>query len=431
MFKRNKLSQFKKSLRTVVLDDAQKTACRETIVAFMKTHPVRISEGARLKNQNRGNIFTFLTQKHMYATLAIILTLLAGSGTAFAAENTLPGDTLYGVKIHVNEPVREALAISENAKNEWATVVTERRLDEATKLSVEGKLTAEAENALKIRIVEQTDKIQKHIASLKASGEVETASNMSAQLESILNIHQEILNALDEDENKDESKDTEKNEKPPNEIRPLLKELHNEKEQIKSIQKEMNEEVRENKKENSKEAAENRMHASQNHIDEVQKFFVSKNVTATSSAMIKLEEARKVQAKGKVELDTGNFGAAFELFGKAQRIAQEAKITVQLRNELKKDDHVKKILDRVEERKDKITDDLKQLREDKKETLEKINEELDKKIEDVREMKKDFFEQSKEKREELKQREEKLNEEIKAEIKAKIELQNDIKIIKD
>ena len=118
MWKIRKISQFKKQMQSIVLDAAKKEESKENIIAYMKMHPVRKLETSRLKLQTRGNIL-FFNREHMYAKIATLLILLSGTGTAFAAENTIPGDTLYGVKVNINETVRGALALSTEAKSNW------------------------------------------------------------------------------------------------------------------------------------------------------------------------------------------------------------------------------------------------------------------------------------------------------------------------
>ncbi len=59
------------------------------------------------------------------------------------AQNSVPGDTLYGVKINVNEPMHNAFSFSEKAKAEADLDEAGARVEEANKLSANGKLSAE------------------------------------------------------------------------------------------------------------------------------------------------------------------------------------------------------------------------------------------------------------------------------------------------
>ncbi len=76
------------------------------------------------------------------------LVLVVGSGTAFAAEGSLPGDALYPMKVSVVEPAVGALQFSDAAKAEWNEKVATTRLAEAQTLADEGRLTPEASTEL-------------------------------------------------------------------------------------------------------------------------------------------------------------------------------------------------------------------------------------------------------------------------------------------
>ncbi len=87
-------------------------------------------------------------QLRVLAPLAIVL--LIGSGTSFAAEGALPGDTLYPVKVYVNEGVALSLARSSKAKAEAHAALAERRVAEAQALAAEGRLDATTTEALAV-----------------------------------------------------------------------------------------------------------------------------------------------------------------------------------------------------------------------------------------------------------------------------------------
>lgn len=372
MFKFIKLSQFKKCLQTIVLEHAKKDAVKENIVAYMNMHPVRKNVSDRLKSQNRGNILFFNTQ-HMYAKIATLLILLSGSGTAFAAENTIPGDSLYPIKIHINEPVREALAVSSEAKANWNAEVAERRLDEASKLAVQGKLSAELGTKLETKFVEQTQKIKDRIAKLQEAGKDDSASELSTRLQSALQIHSEILDTLNS------ATDT-----PRQEIKPLLKQLKEEVESMKEIKSKMDDEHEKKSAPDVKVAAQNHMNMALKQIEKVQELINSQSGTTTSSAAAKLEEAQKVYNEGKTSFDAEDYKAAFISFGNAQRLAAEARIVTHVQHDLKIDERMKKVFEKIDEHKIKAGDKFQEKKEeieDKIKTNEHRKEEMKNRIE--------------------------------------------------
>src|SRR6185503_10342710 len=61
----------------------------------------------------------FFAPRFAGAFAALLLIVVAGSGTAYAAKGALPGDLLYSVKTNVNEPIEGALAFSTESKIEY------------------------------------------------------------------------------------------------------------------------------------------------------------------------------------------------------------------------------------------------------------------------------------------------------------------------
>ncbi len=366
MWKIQKISQFKKQVQRIVLDAQQKDMTRENILAYMQTHPVRKSVSKRLKLHGEKNIL-FFNMQHMYAKIATILILLSGTGTAFAAENTVPGDTLYPVKVHVNEPVRGILAVSPEAKAHWDAQLAERRLDEASKLATHGKLTAEIETRLESKFAEQTQKVKDRISKLQEAGKNDIASELSTRLESALQIHSQILDTLST------ATDT-----PKQDIKPLLKELKEEVESMKEIKIKMNDENKKKSGLDVKVAAENHMNMALKQITRVKELLTSKNVSSTSSASIKLEEAQKAYDEGKKFFDAENYSEAFIAFGNAQRLAAEARIVTHVEHDLKIDEQMHKILEKIDEKKLKIEDRLQKNLEIETKLKEKVLDQKEK-----------------------------------------------------
>lgn len=69
------------------------------------------------------------------ATFALALVFVAVGAYAMA-ERALPGDALYGMKLRVNEGVREALATSDEDELLWGIGQLERRLAETERIAV-------------------------------------------------------------------------------------------------------------------------------------------------------------------------------------------------------------------------------------------------------------------------------------------------------
>ena len=129
--------------------------------------------------------------------MTIIITLLiaavVGGGTSMVAENALPGDLLYPVKISINEEVRAALAFSGGAKADWEARRAERRLEEAAKLAEKGELKAEVLAKIESNFSAHADRVKTRIQEMEARGQTKAAVDLATKFEQSLQSHQDIL----------------------------------------------------------------------------------------------------------------------------------------------------------------------------------------------------------------------------------------------
>src|SRR3989344_949142 len=119
-----------KKANSVTLSKAERSVGRERLLAFM-----RGSEAATVLT-SKNWAARFLTP----AMVSLVAVFIAGGGVSLASENSLPGDLLYPVKVYVNEEVRAAFSASAESKAGWEARRAERRLEEAERLAVQGKL---------------------------------------------------------------------------------------------------------------------------------------------------------------------------------------------------------------------------------------------------------------------------------------------------
>lgn len=171
---------------------------------------------AYLRNATHGELFAAPTPSpvqspYVYASFftfqravsfALVLVVLAGSTTAYAAQGALPGDVLYAIKTKINEPATGALAFSTEAKANYYASLAERRMEEAQMLAAKGKLDAPTKKILE-------DSIALHVAATDSETEElsdedpAAAAEVSARFSSTLSAHSEILAELG-DGSKDE-----------------------------------------------------------------------------------------------------------------------------------------------------------------------------------------------------------------------------------
>ncbi|HEY4515091.1 MAG TPA: DUF5667 domain-containing protein [Candidatus Paceibacterota bacterium] len=186
----------------VVLSDAERGAMRSSLVDYLAKNPAVAKAMARFAESRRAGkpVSTYssyhaLLQNLIYTNympIAILLVILLGGGTSFAAERANPGDALYSVKTGVNENVRGMFTVGAEAEANWEARLAERRLEEANNLEAEGRLDADVEQDISVEVEKHADKSQKEIAKLEADGKAEAASSARVRLSQALTVHEDI-----------------------------------------------------------------------------------------------------------------------------------------------------------------------------------------------------------------------------------------------
>lgn len=328
-----KLRQFIKTSKQVHLTEDEFRAGREKFMIYMQENPVRNAEDARHIWQRP----LFLTQRPMFATIATIVILALSGGTAAAAEGSVPGSSLYPIKVYVNEQVRAALAVSPQAKVNWEARRAERRLEEVTKLVADNKLTASTSVQLGEQFKKHAERVQERIERMEEKGNVENAAWVKHRFEASLKAHQAILERFTTPPSSTTSttstvpaQTTPVTTTPEVNLRPLLIELKLKlKEEKREEKREQKDERKEDRREEKVEkVAEHAMKSALHKINTVsiliarvkEKF----GADAIVRAQVKLDLARRAYVDGKAAFDAKIYEKAIELFKEAYTLAQEA-----------------------------------------------------------------------------------------------------------
>lgn len=165
-------------------------------------------------------IIPSLKFKYMPIVAIILAVILGGGGTVAAAQNDLPGDALYGVKL-ASEKVAETFAFGDEEKVDRAAKFAERRANEIALLKAkavqgiaegqEGAVVPDSEVAPGIaqaadNLEERINKMKERIDELKAhdsEGTLRVASVLEAKVE----LWEEVLAAVESSESKAELKE--------------------------------------------------------------------------------------------------------------------------------------------------------------------------------------------------------------------------------
>lgn len=105
----------------------------------------------------------------LMAAAVLVLCASGGGFVAFAAERALPGDALYGVKIHVNEAIRERLQLTDEARSAWELERLHRRIDEMRKLEARGDAEEQVDVAIGEHIERAAAVVEARIDALPAA----------------------------------------------------------------------------------------------------------------------------------------------------------------------------------------------------------------------------------------------------------------------
>ena len=129
----NIIKQLKSGAKGTKLSFSEKEAIRNTLLVHVKQNP---SQRNIFENYSIRSPFSMESFRSKRVTAGIvILGLLLGGSVSFAAENALPGDALFPIKVNVNEKIRGAVAVTSKAKSEWDVRLVERRIEEVEKIA--------------------------------------------------------------------------------------------------------------------------------------------------------------------------------------------------------------------------------------------------------------------------------------------------------
>jgi hypothetical protein len=189
------------------LSDAERARTRAFLKRYMEMHPpvphtarpafvqaVSMFMVVRLKNAVRSVQSLQINTPYIRPMPAFIATILilASGGTAIAAEGALPGDLLYPVKVGINEEVRAAVALSAEARTDWAIERAERRLNEAVSLAAQSRLDADTQVQVEASLSARVEEALAHAAKLKEK-HVEAGVEAETRLEMLLSAHEGAL----------------------------------------------------------------------------------------------------------------------------------------------------------------------------------------------------------------------------------------------
>lgn len=193
--------QLKRAIKEIKPTQVERDTLRTKLVSEMAQTSLPVASRtmySRSRTRNR-------IKKTM--PIALLIALLMSGSVSYAAEGTAPGDTLYPVKIHVNENVRGALALSDTAKAKLEVELADRRLSEAEQLESEHRLDATSTLELKTEFEQHRSRAGEHLRKVEDRNSDDAAA-ISLDFDTRLDSHRSTLGLLgidgdDDDEGED------------------------------------------------------------------------------------------------------------------------------------------------------------------------------------------------------------------------------------
>ncbi|MBI5645231.1 hypothetical protein HY970_03995 [Candidatus Kaiserbacteria bacterium] len=302
------------SLKNAALTESERVSMRNELVAFMAEHPARTPLFMRLAESF---YFGIASSRFAPATVfAASLVLVVGIGTSYAAEAALPGDPLYGVKIHVKEKIEGMLATTAHAKTQWNAKRLTRRLEEAEELVAKNRLTPLARAEIETQINAASadfDTVVMKLAS-KEEGEFDAVSAQS-NVEASLVGHARVLAKLSAHVP---------------EARPILQTVRAHAEVTGNARTSNERSVLAKKDRKVRVAAADSRVGADVELREVRALAATPEIAATSTHDLasSTEEVETAIYEGDAQLRSGKYGEAFGTYQAAFRAARAVKVNL-------------------------------------------------------------------------------------------------------
>jgi hypothetical protein len=167
---------------------------RERLLSYTNLHTVS-SSSAHTAKAVRSPFLSYFSSysRVLVAGTLVVLILISTTGVSYAAENTLPGQALYGVKIAIVEPIQGAFITSTSGKANWQATLAERRLIEASTLAAENKLSTSTQQYLAQAVSTHIALAQEDANNLSATGDATDALAVRSDLDASLSANATVF----------------------------------------------------------------------------------------------------------------------------------------------------------------------------------------------------------------------------------------------
>lgn len=392
-----------KLLKSIKADDGFKFDLRKRMLEKANSNFVTKFGEERLYNKQGAsnlqiilnNLLLILRKKNMFIPILIIMGLLgSGAGVTYASQSSLPGETLYPVKLFT-EDARVILKVNPEAKANLEMSFALKRIDEIKEVFEEKGIDAKGLDIARQKLEENLANAAQIIESEKAKGK--DITKFAEELNDSFKAKKELLKQAFE-EQKDNLKLKEQD------LKVKIREAKEvgDVEKIEKLTKELlavksEKELLEDKKDQQEEALE----------DEEER--LEKEMEGKIEAQKMIEEAKKERQELVGKAQKEGIDLPQDVFEKFNRLLAQAEELFERENyqgakQLAK--QAEKSLDEADE----AIDDLEKIKEEKEEQLEEMEDkqrEIEEKVKEASEEELKLKKENRETEQELKDNEEK------------------------
>ncbi|HNW71737.1 MAG TPA: hypothetical protein PKZ36_03090 [Candidatus Paceibacterota bacterium] len=141
-----------------------------------------------------------------YAMAVLLVFILGGGGTVYASLNSLPGNSLYPLKVKIIEPLRTTLTFSLEKKAQYESNLAVKRLVEAEILASNNELDSVKEKQINNLLEKHTTALNEAINKVVKDESKEKIHEIATIFQNEMNIHAQILDIVKENNKKEEKK---------------------------------------------------------------------------------------------------------------------------------------------------------------------------------------------------------------------------------
>lgn len=179
---------FSDATRHIQMQPRIRDMVREQLIAYADMHAIQ----GTLPRRSPITFLDVLPLRVFQGGFAVLLIAISMGGIAYASNDALPGERLYAVKTGVIEPLESALLYDAHTRATWNAILAERRLAEAATLATEGRLDEVTRVDLEERFTLHTER--SNVAAEEVRAEVALA--VRSDLEARLNAHADLFSYI-------------------------------------------------------------------------------------------------------------------------------------------------------------------------------------------------------------------------------------------